>query len=71
MKDSDHIIQGPGYIAEKVDSGYAVTFDAGSHVPQDVTVILSEDEFQIIRNDPSSFDEIIVPNMEKQGIKVL
>ncbi len=61
----------PGYYADKCGDGYIITFDPGAHMSQDVEVFLTESEYQIIQDTPERFDEIVVPAMRKQNVKVI
>ncbi|WP_348765235.1 hypothetical protein [uncultured Salinisphaera sp.] len=70
MTRLNQVIKGLGYIATRESAGYAVTFDPGSHKPQEVTVKLTAEEFAAIQNDPSSFHKIVVAAMERQQIRV-
>ncbi len=63
-------IYGSGYYAVKEKNGYAVTFDPGAHLPQDVTVMLTDEEFERIQGNETEFDEVIVPAMVAQNIIV-
>ncbi len=62
-----------GYYSEKCDDGYIITFDPGAHVSQDVKVFLTESEYQILQDTPTSkkFSEIVRPAMRKQNVKVI
>lgn len=70
MNDQENIIHGPGYIAKKIQNGYEIEFDPGAHIPQEVKVTLTEKEFFDLQSDSSKFQEIVVPAMEKQEVKV-
>lgn len=70
MNNFEEIIKGPGYVAVKKANDVEVTFDPGAHLPQDVTVFLTFEEFEIIQSDSLKFGEIVTRAMREQNIKV-
>lgn len=69
-KNDENHVYGEGWHAQRTETGFSLSWDGGGLGTNVVRVVVSEDEFERLRNEPAAFYEIAIkhdPNNTQAG----
>lgn len=69
-KNDENHVYGEGWHAQRTETGFSLSWDGGGLGTNVVRVVVSEDEFERLRNEPDAFYEIALkhdPNSASTG----
>lgn len=66
VNDENHLY-GTGWVAVRTPEGCTLSRDGGELMSQDVTVAISEEEFERLRAEPAAFYDIAVEHDPNAG----